>query len=96
MQSAVEENRMQEKKPPRKRSLTYYLWLLTGIAASIATVAGVMLEHWNTIKTWPRLVERTLERLISKDDRDEMPSKPSIPQIKPPEIKPPEIKPPKF
>jgi hypothetical protein len=96
MQSAVEENRMQEKKPPRKRSLTYYLWLMTGIAASVATVVGVMLEHWDTIKTWPRLVERTIERLISKDDRDEMPSKPSIPQIKPPEIKPPEIKPPKF
>jgi len=88
MQAAVEENGPHEKRPRRKRSLAYYLWLLTGIAASIATVAGVMLEHWNTIKTWPRLVERTLERLISKDDRDETPLSPKIPEIKPIEIKP--------
>jgi hypothetical protein len=53
MQTAVEQNQMHEKKFRRKRSRAYYLWLLTGIAASIATVAGVILEHWATIKTWP-------------------------------------------
>lgn len=53
MTSAYGEGNIGNSKPPKKAGFARQLWLITGIAASIATVAGVLLEHWDTIKAWP-------------------------------------------